>query len=86
MPCSLLLGVLFLKAIECHNYKPLSEVSIFNTNENDNYNKLDFNITGSKEPFGNRARRKTTLLRSAYRAYMDISDKKNKDNYFREVL
>ena len=26
------------------------------------------------------------LLRSAYRAYMDISDKKNKDNYFREVL
>ena len=25
------------------------------------------------------------LLRSAYRTYMDISDKKNKDNYFRKV-
>ena len=70
MPFSLSLGVLFLKAIECQNYKPLSEVSNSNTNENDNYNKLDFNRRGSKEPFDNRARRQSTLLRMPKTAFV----------------
>ena len=70
MPCSLLLGVLFLKAIDCQNYKPLSEVSSSNTNENDNYNKLDFNRMGSKEPFDDHSRRQTTLLRMPKTAFV----------------
>ena len=63
MPCAFLLGMLFLKVIECQNYKPLSNVLKSKANENNKYNEIDFNRMESENAFDNQAERQTILPR-----------------------
>ena len=69
MLCYLLLGMLFLKAIECQNYKPLNNIPRTNTNQNENYTIFDFNKMGRKNPLDNRNRRQTILPRISKSAF-----------------